>query len=243
MGEETMQNVNVTVGTISTTGTAVGTISTTGTAAGTASVTLSDIGEAVVESMIRFHPTATEEFSFTCTIPEFHPEWNCKPNGYKNYNPLMCFGSREPAIVNIDIIVPNKVVEVTIFDGQTYKFKQICREPDVFDLKFALALAWAKYRQTSMPARYQLTTAGIEYVAKLYMTNYKQAIKEFDRAIKAYHKWEKERDKAAAEEEERKAVIARRQEKNRKRREKARQREKEQEISLIAEAIKRSKEA
>lgn len=239
MGEETMQNVNLTVGTISTTGT-TGTIGT----AGTASVTLSDIATSVVESTtIHFHPTATEEFSFTCTIPEFHPEWNCKPNRYKNYNPLMCFGSREPAIVNIDIIVPNKVVEVTIFDGQTYKFKQICREPDVFDLKFALALAWTKYYQISMPVQHKLTTAGIEYQAKLYMTNYKWSIKEFDRAIKAYHKWEKEQDKAAAEEEERKTIIARRQEKNRKRREKARQREKEQEISLIAEAIKRSKEA
>lgn len=185
-----------------------------------------------------------DSYTFEINMPEFYPEWNCKPDRMKMYNPLICYSNIDPAIVNINIIVPNKVVEVTIFDGDTYTFKQICREPDIFELEYALALAWAKYKnqkQIKQGSHETLTLAGIEWLAKEYLWKYKETKKEFNRALKAYNKWCKEEARKEAEEAERLAVIERRRAKNKKRKEKMEAKKKEEEINTIAEAIKRSK--
>lgn len=49
---------------------------------------------------------------------------------------------RFPEIKDINIIVPNKVVEVTFTDGT--KEKSVCREPDVFSLESAISICISK---------------------------------------------------------------------------------------------------
>lgn len=45
-------------------------------------------------------------------------------------------------IVDVNIIVPNKVVEVTFTDGS--KQKSVCKEPDVFNLEQAISICITK---------------------------------------------------------------------------------------------------
>lgn len=47
-----------------------------------------------------------------------------------------------PIITDVNIIVPNKVVEVTFEDGT--KEKCVCREPDVFSLESAISICISK---------------------------------------------------------------------------------------------------
>jgi len=47
-----------------------------------------------------------------------------------------------PKVENVNIIVPNKVVEVTFADGK--KEKSICREPDIFSLESAISICISK---------------------------------------------------------------------------------------------------
>lgn len=49
---------------------------------------------------------------------------------------------KSPEIVDINIIVPNKVVEVTFADGT--KEKSVCREPDVFSLESSISICISK---------------------------------------------------------------------------------------------------
>lgn len=46
-------------------------------------------------------------------------------------------------ITDVNIIVPNKVVEVTFIDGD--KQKTVCQEPDVFSLEQAISICLAKH--------------------------------------------------------------------------------------------------
>ena len=189
--------------------------------------------------------TATFTFTYKPPVIEKPSHWNTAP---KDLNPtwnslLGASATNNYTIVGIKILVPNKVVKVYIYDGTEHEYKQICREPDTFDLKYALALAWAKhYGNSKHHSPFSFTTEGIENLAYSFIHHYKEPNKEFDRAIKAYNRWQKEQDKEAAEKAEREAVIARRREKNRKRREKAKRQVEDHDINLIAEAIRRSKE-
>ena len=177
-----------------------------------------------------------ETISFTLKEPEIPAKWNVASSK------ISIWGiSVKPSIVAVNVIVPNKVVEVTIYDGEEHTFKQVCKEPDQFDFKYALALAWAKYMNLH-PRIYHNTLLGLEILANKLIIEYEETQREFDRAVKAYNKWLKEEEKKKAEEEERKAIIARRREKNKKRKEKALAKKKETEIDIIAEAIRRGKE-
>lgn len=49
---------------------------------------------------------------------------------------------KEPQIADVNIIVPNKVVEVTFADGT--KEKSVCREPDTFSLESAISICISK---------------------------------------------------------------------------------------------------
>lgn len=46
-------------------------------------------------------------------------------------------------IIDVNIIVPNKVVEVTFIDGD--KQKAVCQEPDVFSLEQAISICLTKH--------------------------------------------------------------------------------------------------
>lgn len=207
----------------------------------TATITTTKINDLLQEAANCINSFTNEEMTFTVKVPEFHPEWNCKPDNLMFFDSSIMQSNVEPVIVNINIIVPNKVVEVTIFDGKVHTYKQICQEYDIFDLNFALALAWAKYKD-GFTTNYHLTVEGLEKTANQYLCYYKETQKEFNRAIKAYNKWFKEETRKEVEEEERQAIIERRRAKNKKRKEKMKARKREEEINTIAEAIKRSKE-
>lgn len=83
-------------------------------------------------------------------------------------------------IKEINIIVPNKVVEV-IF-ANDHKEKMICHQDDEFDLRRCLfiAIAKRKYKQS-------YTCEGIEYKAT-ELSMMKEYVKIVDKAIKAYKK-------------------------------------------------------
>lgn len=94
-------------------------------------------------------------------------------------------------ITDINIIVPNKVVEVTFADGK--KEKMICHEEDTFNLRNCLFIAIAKHLYKK-----DYTFEGIEWKA-FELTRLKKYVKIVDSALKAYEK--KQKDIAKLEEE------------------------------------------
>lgn len=190
--------------------------------------------------------TTTTTFS-TNTLTELTEGEKIKMKDYNaipmNLEVIEDYIAREfPMIVDINEIVPNKVVEVTIVNGQEdCTYKQVCKEPDVFDLRYALALAWTKNEAHLGIFNSRLTREGLEHFAKENLCFYTDIIKEIDRAIKAYRVWQKEQEKEAAKEAERIAIIERRKAKNRKCREKMMAKRQEEKINAIIEAINKSK--
>ena len=93
-------------------------------------------------------------------------------------------------IKDVNIIVPNKVVEVTFADN--HKEKMICHQDDEFNLRRCLfiAIAKRKYKQS-------YTLEGIEYKAT-ELSMLKEYVKIVDKALKAYEK--KQKDLARLEE-------------------------------------------
>ena len=148
--------------------------------------------------------------------------------------------------LNIKEIVPGKVVEVdiseeTFWGYPVYTYKQVCKDPDVFDMRMALALAYVKYLNGGNRFGYKLTPIGVEMKAREMLETNADLIKEINRALKAYKKWLDKKAKEEAEETERKAVITRRQEKNKRRKEKMRAKKRQDEIDVIVDAIKAAK--
>ena len=137
------------------------------------------------------------------------------------------------SVLGIKVLAANKVVVVTIgekvsrvvdSDGvrNVNTYKQICREPDVFDLKYAVALALTKYLHREPGKR--LTTYGLERMTEYYLTYSYDFNKEVDRALKAYAKCEREEVLKKAKEEEIKRIKERRAAKQKRNRERRRER-------------------
>lgn len=90
----------------------------------------------------------------TCTPDSMNEkEKNDMPTNYKDYEDLLkgtvkVYIDKDrnklsfPGIKDINIIVPNKVVEVTFADGT--KEKSVCREPDTFSLESAISICISK---------------------------------------------------------------------------------------------------
>lgn len=93
-------------------------------------------------------------------------------------------------ITDIDIIVPNKIVEVTFADGK--KEKMICHEEDTFNLRNCLFIAIAKHLYKK-----DYTFEGIEWKA-FELMHLKKYVKIVDSALKAFEK--KQKDIAKLEE-------------------------------------------
>ncbi len=87
-------------------------------------------------------------------------------------------------ITDINIIVPNKVVEVTFADGE--KEKMVCREEDTFNLRNCLFIAIAKHLYKK-----DYTFEGIEWKAS-QLTYLKKYVKIVDSALRAFNKKQKE---------------------------------------------------
>lgn len=101
---------------------------------------------------------------------------------------------RDSGINSIEIIVPGKIVKVTMNDciNSTYTIK--CHEDDTFSLERAIILAYVKHESED------LTPKGIEYEAEIF-THFKDNMKKLKKAMKVYETQQKL--KALDEEEER----------------------------------------
>lgn len=101
---------------------------------------------------------------------------------------------RDSGINSIEIIVPGKIVKVTMNDciNSTYTMK--CHEDDTFSLERAIILAYVKHESED------LTPKGIEYEAEIF-THFKDNMKKLKKAMKVYETQQKL--KALDEEEER----------------------------------------
>ena len=101
------------------------------------------------------------------------------------YEKLISKYCTNPVIItDINIIVPNKVVEVTFADGK--KEKMVCHEEDTFNLRNCLFIAIAKHLYKK-----DYTFEGIEWKA-FELTHLKKYAKIVDSALKAYDKKQKE---------------------------------------------------
>lgn len=118
-------------------------------------------------------------------------------------------------IVDINILVPNKVVEVTFMDGD--KQKAVCQEPDVFSLEQAISICLTKHLLGGSGA-------------------YNKAVKN---GIKVYQ--DKQKDEVAAKAEEER--IAKRRAKKAAYMERKAEKKREEQIEIQKEAYVRAMEA
>lgn len=101
-------------------------------------------------------------------------------------------------IVDVNIIVPNKVVEVTFIDGD--KQKAVCQEPDVFSLEQAISICLTKHL---------LGGTGV------YNKAVKNGMKVYDNKLKADNTTKAEEDRIAKRRAKKMAYMKRRAEKRR----------------------------
>lgn len=130
----------------------------------------------------------------------------------------------------VEEIVPEKVYRFTFNDGKI--IKTVRSDLDIFDLEYTFYLALAKKLYAST-----LTFEGVinKSYELQYEKKYKKIVKQGIKLLKEYQK-----DKAKKEEE--KAIKERRHKKLVEKKKAAKKRKRENEINLIAEAIRRSKE-
>ena len=139
----------------------------------------------------------------------------------------------EEIIDDINVIVPNKVVEITFCDGN--KEKMICHKNDTFDLRKCCFIAIAKHLYKE-----EYTFEGIEYMAERLMYQ-KKYVKIVSDALKDYRRKEAEKEKELREEEEAKIIRDRQRLKRRKKKEERAQRHREILVDLIADSINEAK--
>ena len=101
---------------------------------------------------------------------------------------------RDSGIKSIEIIVPGKIVKVTMDNYLDTILTMKCHEDDTFSLEKAIILAYVKYESED------LTPNGIEYEAEIF-THFKDNMKKLKKAMKVYEIQQKL--KALDEEEER----------------------------------------
>lgn len=98
----------------------------------------------------------------------------------------------DSGIKSIDVVVPEKIVKVTMRNKSTYTMR--CHEDDEFSLEKAIILAYVKHEGCD------LTPKGIEYETEVF-TYFKDNMKKLKKAMKLYETQQKL--KALDEEEER----------------------------------------
>ena len=136
-------------------------------------------------------------------------------------------------ITDINVIVPEKVVEITFGNDQTEKM--VCHEDDIFDLRKCCFIAIAKHLYKK-----EYTQEGIEYMAT-QLTYQKKYVKIVDKALKDYKKKEEEKAEKIRKEEEEKIIRERQSLKRRKQKERRAQRHREALIDVFADSINEAK--
>lgn len=135
-------------------------------------------------------------------------------------------------IFNINVIVPDKVVEIEFYEG---KEKMVCHEDDVFDLRKCCFIAIAKHLYKK-----EYTQEGIEYMAT-QLTYQKKYVKIVDKALKDYKRKEEEKAEKIRKEEEEKIIRERQSIKRRKQKERRARRHREALIDVFADSINEAK--
>lgn len=116
-----------------------------------------------------------------------------------------------PKIVDVNIIVPDKVVEVTFADG--IKEKSVCRETDVFSLEFAISICISKKIMGGSSAYNNAVKRGIKvYEDKQKREAIEKAEQERIKKKRAKRLAYKERRTAKRAEEEKQRKIREREE-------------------------------
>ena len=138
----------------------------------------------------------------------------------------------EEDIFDINVIVPDKVVEIEFYDG---KEKMVCHEDDTFDLRKCCFIAIAKHLYKK-----EYTQEGIEHMAT-QLTYQKKYVKIVDKALKDYKRKEKEKAEKIRKEEEEKIIRARQSLKRSKQKERRAQRHREALIDVFADSINEAK--
>lgn len=133
---------------------------------------------------------------------------------------------RDSDINSIEIIVPGKIVKVTMNDCLDTTLTMKCHKDDTFSLEKAIILAYIKYRSGR-----NLTPEGIEYEAERF-SHYKTDVKKLKKAMKVYEIQQKLKE---LDDEE--AII-----RERKRQKKIAQKQRRSE-RLAEEKLKETKEA
>lgn len=141
-------------------------------------------------------------------------------------------GSLSDDIYDINVIVPDKVVEITFGDS---KEKMICHDDDTFDLRKCCFIAIAKHLYKK-----EYTQEGIEHMAT-QLTYQKKYVKIVDKALKDYKKKEKEKAEKIRKEEEEKIIRDRQSLKRRKQKERRAQRHREALIDVFADSLNEAK--
>lgn len=104
-------------------------------------------------------------------------------------------------VVDVNIIVPNKVVEVIFADGR--KEKSVCREPDTFSLESAISICISKKIMGGSSAYNNAVKCGIKvYEKKLEFEKYQKAEQERIEKKRAKRLAYKERRAAKKREEQ-----------------------------------------
>lgn len=128
-------------------------------------------------------------------------------------------------ITDVNIIVPNKVVEVTFSDGT--KEKSVCREPDVFSLEQAISICISKKIMGGSGA---------------YNNAVKRGMKVYDDKLKKEEVDKAEQERIAKKRAKRLAYKERRAAKKAKHEEKKKQLEREEKIQIQTAAYIRAME-
>lgn len=157
--------------------------------------------------------------------------YNLKDFGYFSAD---VYEAMKRCIKDINVIVPNKVVEITFCDNE--KEKMVCHEEDTFDLRRCCFIAIAKHLYKK-----DYTYEGIEYMAGQLMYQ-KAFVKTVDQALKKCKKKLADKEKAEKNEAEKKDIRERQAEKKRRYKARRAQRYKAEMVDLIADSINEAKE-
>jgi len=134
-------------------------------------------------------------------------------------------------IYSYRIIVPNKVIEVTFYDGKTEK--SVCEQSDTFDLRIGLLICLAKHMN---PGLY--TPIGLEERARV-LDGFKKYHNMVTKAIKKHEKEEKEKEKLEKKTQLDKEAKKQKREKRKLKKEARREEKKKEAIDFQAKVIEK----
>ena len=155
-------------------------------------------------------------------------ECNTKVEGASIIKPIIT-----DTIIDINVIVPDKVVEIMFSDGK--KEKMICHKDDTFDLRRCCFIAISKHLYKDA-----YTYDGIEFMAEqlMYLKKYVKIVND---ALKIYKANEEEKRKKIREKEEQRIIRERQRLKRYKQKERRTQKHREVLIDILADSINEAK--